>query len=475
MATRVSAPPTLAAVIAATGALLAGCGETTGSIVPSSFGARDAYAQAQPLPVARPQSVPTRPQLPQSKPAAAPVSTPSSERPWSGQDGASGHPTMRASAIRSAAADFQNCLGRLYPLAAKRGVSRATFDRHVRPLTPDLRLMDLMDSQPEFTKAIWDYLDILVSEKRVAEGRAKLAQYSNVFERVERQYGVDRHILAAIWGVETSYGTITGDRSVLRSTATLACVGRRQSYFRDEFVATLEILHRNDVPAEHLKGSWAGAFGQTQFMPTTFRRFAVDFDGDRHRNTVDSVPDMLASTANKLRKDGWQSGESWGYEVTVPRGFDLSQAERSNRKSLGEWARLGVRRVGGQGFPRPGDSAFLLMPGGAQGPAFLMVHNFQVLMRYNPAEAYAIAIGHLADRLRGGGTFAQSWPRHERVLSRDERRELQELLNKRGLNTGGTSGRIGPMTRSAVRSFQRSVGLPADGFASATVLERLRR
>lgn len=474
MATCCSAPGLFAAAIAAV--VLAGCGETTGSIVPSSFGGRDAFAQAQaqPLPAARPDDGPGDAAPPRTDPEP-PASRPSSEKQWSGEDGASGHPTMRASAIRAAARDFQSCLGKLYPQAARRGVSRATFDRHVGPLTPDLRLMDLMDSQPEFTKAIWDYLDILVSEKRIADGRAMLAKHSDVFDRVERRYGIDRHILAAIWGVETSYGAITGDRPVLRSTATLACVGRRQAYFRDEFVATLEILHRDDVPAEDLKGSWAGAFGQTQFMPTTFRRYAVDFDGDEHRNTVGSVPDMLASTASKLREDGWQSGETWGYEVELPKGFDLSQAERSNRKSLGQWTRLGVRRAGGGSFPRPGDSAFLLMPGGAQGPAFLMVQNFRVLMRYNPAEAYAIAIGHLADRLRGGGPFAQSWPRHERVLSRDERRELQELLNKRGLDTGGTSGRIGPMTRAAVRNFQRSVGLPADGFASATVLERLRR
>ncbi|MGH6768998.1 MAG: lytic murein transglycosylase [Xanthobacteraceae bacterium] len=396
-------------------------------------------------------------------------------RQWSGESGASGHPLMRADAIRAAAANFHRCLEGYWPLAARRGVPRAAFDAHTKGLTPDLRIMDLMDSQPEFTKSIWDYLDILVHDGRIEKGRAMLAKHRATFDKVERAYGVDRYIVAAIWGVESNYGTQVGERSVLRSTATLACVGRRQNYFRDEFLAALEILARGDVRPHHLKGSWAGAFGGTQFMPTSFKRYAVDFDRDGRRDVVDSAADLIASTANNLKKDGWVSGQTWGYEVEVPRGFNFMHADRSRVLPLRDWERAGIRRAGGKAFPRPGDRAYLLVPGGAQGPAFAMLRNFRVIMKYNPSEAYALAIGHLADRLRGGGPFAQSWPRHERVLTREERLELQKHLARSGYNVGEPDGRLGPRTRTALRAFQRSVGAVPDGFASASILDRLRR
>ena len=206
---------------------------------------------------------------------------------WSGQSGASGHPLMTAEAIRASAADFHGCIQRLWPAAAKRGVSRTTFTKYTAALTPDLRIMDLLDNQPEFTKSVWDYLDILVTNERIDRGRVLLEKYRSVFDAVERTYGVDRYTIAAIWGVETNYGTLGGERPVLRSTATLACIGRRQSYFREEFLSTLEILQRGDVRPEHLVGSWAGAFGPTQFMPTAFKRYAVDFDRDGRRDVVE--------------------------------------------------------------------------------------------------------------------------------------------------------------------------------------------
>lgn len=230
---------------------------------------------------------------------------------WSGEPGGSGHPLMQPSAILAAAADFKNCLERFWPEAGRRGVSRASFERFTAGLEPDLRIMDLLDAQPEFTKSFWDYLDILVKEERILRGQEMLAQHRATFDAVERAYGVDRHVLAAIWGVETNYSTQMGERPVIRSVATLACVGRRQKYFRDEFLSALEILHRGDLTPEQLRGSWAGAFGPTQFMPTTFKRFAVDFDGDGRRDLVRSVPDILASTANFLKGHGWQRGGSW--------------------------------------------------------------------------------------------------------------------------------------------------------------------
>jgi membrane-bound lytic murein transglycosylase B len=407
--------------------------------------------------------------------AGAPQSPPTSAtREWSGESGASGHPLMTADAIRAAAANFPNCVAGLWPDAQRRGISRATFEQATRDLTPDLRIMDLLDQQPEFTKAFWEYLDILVTDARIQRGRELLQQYKPVFDAVEKSTGVDRHIVAAIWGVESNYSTMGGDRSVVRSTATLACVGRRQAYFRDEFLAALEILEHRDMPAGDLKGSWAGAFGPTQFMPSSFKRYAVDFDGDGHRDVVNSVPDMIASTANNLKLDGWVRGQAWGYEVVLPANFNFMLADRARSMTIADWQKLGITRAGGKPFPRLADKAYLLVPAGARGPAFLMLQNFRVIMKYNPAEAYAMAIGYLADRFRGEPPFVQPWPRDERVLSLAERYELQQYLASRGFDVGTADGLLGSKSRSAIMQFQASVGLPSDGFASAAVLDRLR-
>jgi len=414
-------------------------------------------------------------QPPAAHSVPAPAAAPAGAREWSGQSGASGHPLMTAEAIRAAAAEFGDCLAGLWPLAARRGVTRETFEGYTAGLTPDLRLMDLLDAQPEFTKSTWDYLDALVSDERIARGREILAQHAPTFAAVERTYGVDRHVIAAIWGVESKYSTMGGDRSVIRSTATLACVGRRRDFFREEFLSALEILQRGDLKPERLIGSWAGAFGPTQFMPTTFKRYAVDFDGDGRRDVVDSVPDMIASTANNLKTDGWASGEGWGYEVVLPPNFDFLLADRSRQMTLRQWQALGVARAGGQAFPRASDRAYLLVPAGARGPAFLMLQNFRVIMKYNPAEAYALAIGHLSDRLRGGGPLLQAWPREERPLTVAERYELQQLLGQRGFDIGEPDGRIGPRTRIAIRNFQVTTGQIPDGFPSSHVLDRLRQ
>lgn len=405
---------------------------------------------------------------------AAPAPAGGEAPPWSGEDGASGHPLMTASAIREAAANFDACVAAMWPDAARRQISRDSFERFTAGLSPDLRLMDLMDSQPEFTKAVWDYLDILVNDTRLAKGREILARYKPQFDAVERAYGVDRYIIASIWGIESNYSTQMGDRSVLNSTATLACVGRRQGYFKDEFLVALEILHRGDLRPEQMRGSWAGAFGPTQFMPTAFKRFAVDADGDGRRDVVDNPYDLIASTANNLKKDGWQAGASWGLEVVVPEGFDYMQADRGRSLTLAQWEQQGLRRANNQPFPRATEKAYLLAPAGAQGPSFLMLQNFRVIMKYNPAEAYALAIGHFADRLRGGPPFVQQWPRQERVLSRTERLELQQLLAQRGFYRGTPDGQFGGQTREALRNYQASIGAPADGFATGEMLERLR-
>lgn len=408
--------------------------------------------------------------------APQPTSAPATGGPqtWSGEDGASGHPLMTANAIREAAANFDNCVAAMWPDAVRRNVSQENFQRFTTGLSPDLRLMDLMDAQPEFTKSIWDYLDILVNDNRLARGKEILAQYKAQFDATEKAYGVDRYTVAAIWGIESNYSTQMGDRSVVNSTATLACVGRRQTYFKEEFLSALEILDHGDLRPEQMRGSWAGAFGPTQFMPTAFKRYAVDADGDGRRDVVDDPADLIASTANNLKKDGWQPGQSWGYEVVVPQGFNYMLADRAKTMTLAQWEQLGVRRATAQPFPHPNDKAYLLAPAGSEGPGFLMLQNFRVIMKYNPAEAYALAIGHFADRLRGGQPFVQGWPRQERELSRAERLELQQLLAQRGFYRGTPDGQFGGETRQALRSFQASIGAPADGFASANMLEQLR-
>ena len=394
--------------------------------------------------------------------------------PWSGESGGSGHSQMTAEAIRADAANFQNCLAGLWPAAQRRHISHGTFIKATKDLTPDLRIMDLLDNQPEFTKSFWDYLDILVTEDRIEKGRALIAQHKAIFDAVEKTSGVDRYTLTAFWGVESLYSTRIGDRSVIRSTATLACIGRRQPYFREEFLAALEILNRGDVKPDHLVGSWAGAFGPTQFMPTTFKKYAVDFDRDGKRDIVDSVADMLGSTANNLRQDGWIKGQTWGYEVVVPASFDFRLADKDYVLPIQEWVKRGITRPNGKPFPRISDRAYLLVPAGVQGPGFLMLNNFRVIMKYNPAEAYALAIGYLSDRLRGGPALVQAWPRYERVLSRAERLELQQHLARQGYQVGEPDGQLGARTRAAIREFQARHGHVPDGFASSTVLEKLR-
>ena len=394
--------------------------------------------------------------------------------PWTGEDGASGHPLMTGAAIRQAAANFDTCVAAMWPDAARRGVTQENFQRFTSGLAPDLRIMDLMDAQPEFSKSVWDYLDILVNSERLAKGKEVLAKYKAQFDATEKAYGVDRYVIAAIWGIESNYSTQMGERSVLQSTATLACIGRRQAYFRDEFLSALEILNRGDLRPEQLRGSWAGAFGPTQFMPTAFKRYAVDADGDGRRDVVDNPADLIASTANNLRKDGWQTGQSWGYEVVLPRGFNYMLADRTKLMTIAQWEHLGIKRPNAQPFPHASEKGYLLAPAGAAGPAFLMLQNFRVIMKYNPAEAYALAIGHFADRLRGGQPFVQPWPRQERELSRAERLELQQLLAERGFYRGTPDGQFGGETRQALRTFQASIGAPADGFATADLLERLR-
>lgn len=369
------------------------------------------------------------------------------------------------------AADIAPCIAQLRAEATNRGVDGAAFDGWFAGVEPDSSALALLDRQPEFTLQPWDYLAMLVDEKRVAEGRRKLAAHSDLLERIEAAYGVEGHVLVALWGVETRFGERMGSRPLIRSLATVSCFGRRQPFFREELMATLRILQDGDVPIEHLVGSWAGAFGHTQFMPTTFRRVAVDFDGDGRRDLVQSVPDALASSANYLAKAGWKLGEAWGHEVRLPRKYSGPSGRRT-KLPMAEWRALEIKRVDGRALPGE-DMAALLLPAGANGPAFLVMRNFNALLAYNPADLYALAIAHLADRLRGGGAIQASWPSGEPALSREQRIRLQERLSARGFDVGTPDGIIGPRTVAAIKEFQKSVGLPPDGFPTVGLLGRL--
>lgn len=346
------------------------------------------------------------------------------------------------------------------------------FDRATAGVEPDAEVIAAMERQPEFTLAIRDYMARLLDARRIDEGREKLAQWQSVLAAIERDYGVDRHVVVSIWGIESAYGRITGRRPLVRSLATVSCHGKRQRFFRGELMATLRILAAGDIPAENLRGSWAGAFGQTQFMPTTFRRVAVDFDGDGRRDIVGSVPDALASTANYLREAGWRTQEPWGYEVRLPADYD-GPSGRRERRPLATFRDLGVRRIGGGELDGP-ETAALLLPAGARGPAFVVFRNFDAIHAYNPADAYALAIAHLSDRLRGGPAIVAAWP-GEAALTPEEKREVQERLAARGYDVGEVDGIIGPRTAAAIKAYQRDAGVTPDGHAGPRVLQALRR
>lgn len=375
-----------------------------------------------------------------------------------------------------AAADpaFTSCLDGLRPQAAAAGIRADTFDRHTAGLAPDPTVLESLDFQPEFRTPIWDYLAGLVDEERVDDGRAMLAEHAGLLKSVQAQYGVDPETVVAVWGVESNFGRTFGKKPLLASLATLSCAGRRQAFFRGEFFATLKLLQSGDLRPEGLVGSWAGAFGHTQFMPSTYARIAVDFDGDGRRDLVGSIPDALASTANYLKRSGWRTGQSWGREVVLPDGFDTSVNGRQARRPLSSWLARGARPADGSALAANEDPTALLLPAGKQGPAFLVHRNFDAIYSYNAAESYALAIAHLSDRLRGGGPLVTAWPTDDPGLSRRERRELQELLVARGHDIGEVDGMIGSRSREALKLEQARLGQPADGRAGQRILAALR-
>ena len=381
---------------------------------------------------------------------------------------------MAAAWPASAQADFRSCLPALRSQAAAKGVSGQAFDMATRGIEPDLKILELMNSQPEFKTEIWDYLSALVDEQRVQDGNAAMRQWGRALSQAEARFGVDRYVIAGVWGVESDFGKNFGDRPLVQSLATLACYApRRQDYFAGELMATLKIVQDGDIDPRLLKGSWAGAFGHTQFMPSTYQRLAVDGDGDGRRDVVSSVPDAVASTANFLKKAGWVDGLPWGYEVRLPSNFSASLAGRKKKRDLASWAAMGVTRVDGR--PLSGNyAAAVLIPAGVNGPAFIVTRNFDAVYSYNAAESYGLAIALLGDRLKGLPGIRTAWPTDDPPLSRAQRFELQQLLSARGYDVGEPDGKIGQKTRDAIKDVERRIGLEQRGRPGGKVLEALR-
>ena len=374
---------------------------------------------------------------------------------------------------------FQGCLANLRSQAIASGVSGPSYDRYTQNLSPDYSVIDKLNYQPEFSTPIWDYLSGLVDNERVQAGQHKLAQHRVVLNRVEQVYGVPAETVVAVWGVESNYGDISGKYPLLQALGTLSCEGRRQSYFRGEFFATMRILQRGDLTQDQLYGSWAGAFGHTQFMPSTYERLAVDFDGDGRRDLVSSTTDALASTANFLKRAGWQTGMPWGFEVKIPQGVSIAGESRRNKRSLNSWIAQGVTRTDGtaliQGNLSGSTPAGLITPAGANGPAFLVFKNFDAIYSYNAAESYGLAIAHLSDRLRGGTPFLTAWPTDDAGTSRAERREIQQFLIQRGYDIGAVDGLIGDKSRQAIQKEQSRLGLNPTGRAGQQILRAFRQ
>lgn len=370
---------------------------------------------------------------------------------------------------------LQRMIAGLWPEAQRRGVFRPLFDRAMAGLAPDADVLSRLTAQPELESPPWDYLARLVTSQRIEAGRRNLALHADTLAEVERRSGVDRHVTVAIWGVESGYGASTGTRSVIRSLATLAAADpRRSDFWRGELLGALSILQRGDTTLERLTGSWAGAMGHTQFMPSSYLAHGTDFDGDGRRDIWESIPDALASTANYLRAVGWKPHEPWGFEVSLPPGFDLAAVGDDSKKPMLDWLALGVSAPAGRTLPAVGLPLRLILPAGVRGPVFLVTGNFQAILRYNNALAYALAVSHLADRLRGGEAIAAAWPSDDPPLDRAQRSELQRLLIQLGFNTGGIDGIVGTQTRAAIRLLQSRIGLPPDGYASANLLAKVR-
>ena len=370
-------------------------------------------------------------------------------------------------------ADFQTFIRDFETTATAAGITPDTYNKAMAGIAPVTTLQQEIDNQPEFVRQIWSYLDSAVSARRVADARAMLTRYAGVLSGIETSSGVPKEILVAIWGMESDYGSSIGDYNLFATLATQAWQGPRQQYARNELLAALRLLEDQNYPISEMTSSWAGAFGQTQFMPSTFFKYATDGDSDGKIDLWSSPADALASTAKLFAAEGWQTGKPWFYEVKLSKDFDLSLSDLDNTRPLSDWVAMSIITASGAALPQNSDSAALYLPAGARGPAFMLFDNFRVIMKYNNAAAYALAVGMLADRMAGDNAAAYKWPREERALSRDERVQFQTDLKTLGYDPGDTDGVLGRKTRSALKLYQKSKNLPADGFPTAELLPAL--
>ncbi len=369
---------------------------------------------------------------------------------------------------------FNRWIDRFRARARAAGIRDRIFESAFQGVRYNADVVQKDRNQSEFTKQIWEYLDSAASEARVKNGRAALGKNRRLLNEIEARYGVEAEVVAAVWGLESAYGSFRGNVPIVEALATLAFDGRRGRFFESQLIAALRILQSGDVPPRRMTGSWAGAMGHTQFIPTSYLAYAVDFRGDGRRDIWSDDPtDALASTAAYLKNFGWRKGQPWGVEVTLPNGFSYGLTGERIKKSPTEWAALGVRDTKGRKVPNHG-RASILLPAGARGAAFMIFNNFHVIERYNTADAYVIGVGHLSDRIAGGGPLKAGWPRDDRNLRFREKQEMQRRLTAKGYNTLGIDGIIGPNTIAAIRQFQSSQGMVPDGYASFEILKRLR-
>ncbi|BDT69932.1 Tn3 family transposase TnXax1 [Comamonadaceae bacterium OS-1] len=379
-----------------------------------------------------------------------------------------------ASTPPEAAPSFARWVADFRATARAAGITEATLQAALDPVQELPQVVQLDRAQPEFTRTVWDYLDSAVSPQRITRGQDKLLQVRTDTDAAAARYGVPATILAAIWGMESNYGSNYGNIPTIDALATLGYEGRRADWARGQLMAALKILQNGDIDRAHMVGSWAGAMGQTQFLPSNFLAYAVDADGDGKRDIWGSMADVMASTANFLARSGWQADQPWGTEVQLPPGFDVARADSSVRQPSEQWAAEGVRSMIGAPLP-PLPDAELLLPAGARGPAFLVGPNFRAILRYNNSTSYALGVSLLSQRLGNGPALQATWPRDLQALTRSQLQALQTALNARGFASGTPDGMMGPATREGIRRFQRSVGLPADGYPDGGVLERVQQ
>jgi len=396
-----------------------------------------------------------RPAPPPGPPVTIPIAPPPAAPPGSGNP------------------KFDAFLADARKTALAQGITVQTFDAATAGIAPIPAIAAMNANQPEFSKPVWSYLDSAVSARRIADAKVMLARYGDVLARIEASSGVPKEILVAIWGMESDYGSDTGGFNMFSALATLAYDGPRADYAKPEFFAALRLYQEQHYPLSEMVASWAGAFGQTQFTPTTFFKYATDGDGDGRIDLWMSAPDALASSARLLAAQGWKKGEPWGYEVRLPKDFAYQDADTDTLKPVAQWRAMGVTTADGALLPQSDDSAGIYLPAGAHGPAFLVLPNFSVILKYNNAASYALAVGLLANRMADGAPVKHSWPRDERPLSRAERISFQTDLTKLGFDCGVADGVLGHQSRAALRQYQISKHLPADGFATASLLAML--